>query len=413
MCLRDLGLTSLADGCVDNLSSALREIRSYRDREQGKPKMASQEGSAELSRIRCDYVGAGAYAVLPEDAGVVVNTTYGVQAVGLNGKVAWQVDLGERCLGVAWNARGELLANTLHAVHRLTPSGDILSSSPTRHEVAYAPVPWGDGMLLITLTRIYAMDRDGNVVWKHRFRESLGESVRAVLVLGVLPLEDGIAVCAVDYNSGVGQVICFDPKGKILWTSDVGPLTSLFPVDSGKFVYTLSGYGRFESHCADLKGKEQWTLPLGGPGARMPDGRLAVLVGSNESPKWDNWELRTFTAKGEELDSHLGKGQCCCRPVIGSDGNIYYSSFFKPVDPSESRIDYTSFLPQPAFLAFDYLMRVKAESHQYNVFYFRVPEGEDIELLYEDTASVAFGPTVVGEEHVFFVHNKDLLVLKT
>lgn len=375
--------------------------------------MASQEGSAELSRIRSDYVGAGTFAVLPEDKGVVVNTTYGVQAVGLSGKVTWQADLGERCLGLAWNSRGELLANTLHAAHRLAPSGDILSSSPTRHEVAHAPVPYGDGMLLITLTRIYSMDRDGNVLWKHRFRESLGESVRAVLVLGVLPLEDGIAVGAVDYNSGLGQVICFDRDGQKLWASDLGPLTSLFPVDSRRFVYTLSGYGRFESHCADLNGEEHWKLPGGGPGIRMPDGRLAVLVGSNESPKWDNWELRTFSHQGEELDSYLGKGQCCSRPVIGSDGNIYYSSFFKPVDPSESRIDYTSFLPQPAFLAFDYLMRVKAESHQYNVYYFKVPDGGEIELLYEDTASVAFGPTVAGAEHVFFVHNRDLLVVKT
>lgn len=268
-------------------------------------------------------------------------------------------------------------------------------------------------MLLVTLTRLYCMDRDGNVLWKHRFRESLGESVRAVLAVGVLPLEDGIAVGAVDYNSGVGQVICFDGDGGKMWASDLGPLTNLFSVDSNKFVYTLSGYGRFECHCADLSGEEQWKLPLGGPGMRLPDGRLAILVGSNESPKWDNWELRTFSARGEELDSYLGKGHCCSRPVLGADGAIYYSSFFKPVDPSESRIDYTSFLPQPAFLAFDYLMRVKAESHQYDVYYFKVPEGGDIELLYDDTASVAFGPSVAGDEHVFFVHNRDLLVVKT
>ena len=62
--------------------------------------MASQEGSVELSRIRSDYVGAGEFVVLPDDSGVVVNTTYGVQAVGLNGKVAWQADVGGRLSGV-------------------------------------------------------------------------------------------------------------------------------------------------------------------------------------------------------------------------------------------------------------------------------------------------------------------------
>ena len=56
-------------------------------------------------------------------------------------------------------------------------------------------------------------------------------------------------------------------------------------------------------------------------------------------------------------------------------------------------------------------MRVKAASHQYDVYYFRARPDEDVELLFEDTDSVAFGPTVAGENHVFFVHNKDHLVL--
>ena len=56
-------------------------------------------------------------------------------------------------------------------------------------------------------------------------------------------------------------------------------------------------------------------------------------------------------------------------------------------------------------------MRVKTESHQYRVYYFRGDVGGDLQLLFEDSDSVAFGPTVASENHVFFVHNRDLLVV--
>ena len=323
----------------------------------------------------------------------------------------WQVDLGERCLGLAWRADGTLLANTLHAAHQLDPNGTLRDTTQTRHEVAHAPVPCGDGMLLATLTRLYALDAAGGVRWKYRFRESLGESVRAVLVVGIHVIDDSVVVGAVDYNSGVGRILVFDDDGNITWQSDLGPITSLFPSGDGEFLYTLSGYGRFESICSTTSGDVKWRLPVGGPGLRLEDETLALLIGSNESPTWDNWELRTFMMDGLELSSRLAKGHCCYPPVEGADGSLYFTSFFKPLDPSESRIDYTSFVPQPVFQAFAYLLRVKAASHQFAAYYFRWRPDDDLERRFEDTDSVAFGPTIAGERHVFFVHNKDHLVL--
>lgn len=371
-------------------------------------------GPARLTRIRSDYVGGGSYAVLPDDSALAVNTTYGVQAVAIDGKVKWQVDLGERCLGLSRSTDGVLLANTLHSIHQIDSQGSLVNSTGTRHELVHAPIPWRDGMLVATLTRIYAMDENGKARWKHRYRETLGKSVRAVLTVGVHVLENNIVVGAVDYDSGVGRIMVFDDEGHLTWQSDLGPITSLFPVGSNEFVYTLTGYGRFESCCTTTDGDVKWRLPIGGPGIKLNDDTLAILVGANESPTWDNWELRTFTTDGDELSSRIMKGHCCYPPVAGSDGDLYFTGFFKPLDPAESRVEYTSYVPQPIFQAFDYLMRVKAESHQYEVSYFRAPaDGGDLELIFQDHDSVAFGPTVAGDNHVFFAHNKDLLALAT
>ncbi len=368
--------------------------------------------SRKYVHLRSDYIGAGNYVALPENRGVAVNTTYGVQAVAIDGKVLWQVDLGERALGVAWNDDGELLATTLHAAHRITADGRVLMTQKTRHEISHAPVPLRTGTLIATLTRLYSMDIDGKVIWKYRLREALGESVRAVVVLGVYERDEGIVVGAVDYNSGVGRLLVFSHAGSLLWQSELGPLTSLFPVGGDAIFYTLTGYGRFESALSDLEGNVRWRLSHGGPGTEISGQRIALLVGTNESPTWDDWELRTYDEFGEQLDARTAHGRACHPPVVGPDGALYFSTFLNRIDPAESRIDYTSFIPQPAFQAFDYLLRVKATSHQHDVFYYRADDDSELELLFQDGDSVGFGPTVAGESHVFFVHNKDILAFE-
>jgi hypothetical protein len=364
-----------------------------------------------MTRIRSDYLGIGNFLVLPDGAGVVVNTTYGIQAVGHDSKVLWQLELGERCLGLDWHEDGSFLATTLHALHHLDATGDLIDSRRTRHEVASSPVAWRDGALLITLSRTYAIDGEGNIRWKLKYQEYLGESVRATLPVSVFVLDDAVILGVVDYNSGLGQILHVTDTGTVTKVTEVGPLTSMFLVGSDELVYTFSGYGRFESHRTGFGGESRWHRPFGGPGLEMPDGSLTMLVGNNESPTWDDWELRFLEADGTEIYSARTKGQCRHAPVLAEDGNLYFTSFFKPLDPESTRLDYTSFAPHPLFVAFDLLMRVKSVAHDHEVYYFKATTDGDLELLYKDTESLALGPTMARDGKVFFVHNRDLLVL--
>ena len=86
--------------------------------------MSTSDG---IVRIRSDYIGAGNYVVQPDEQSVAVNTTYGVQSVGYDSQARWQVDLGERWLGIARRSDGVLLANTVHAIHQLEPDGALLN----------------------------------------------------------------------------------------------------------------------------------------------------------------------------------------------------------------------------------------------------------------------------------------------
>jgi len=371
----------------------------------------SREG-VDLIRIRSDYVGAGNYLIASDEKSVVVNTDYGIQAVGLGSHEHWQADFGERCLGLCYRQDGMIIANTLHAVFQVDADGNVHHVNPTLNEIAHAPIPWKDGVLVVTLSHVFALDAAGKVRWKFAFKEALGASVRACLVLDAFNVPDGIVIGVVDYNSGLGRVLYLDHEGELQNASDVGPLTYVFKVGDDAYVYSISGYGRFESRCEDLTGKNRWTVDFGGAGTELPDGRLAVLVGNNESPTWDNWELRILTAGGGELSARRARGHYGFAPVLGPDNYLYLAGYFKPFDPSATRLDYTSLVPLPKFLTFDHLMGVKAQPHQYLVFFFRAPlEGDELELLYEDRHSIAFGPTRLGKDHVFFTHNRDLLAV--
>ena len=368
--------------------------------------------SRPLIRIRSDYVGAGHYLIAPDEQSAIVNTDYGIQSVGLDSHEHWQADFGERCMGVCRRADGMIVANTLHAVYQVQADGQVHHVNPTLNEIAFAPVPWQDGVLVITLSHIFALDRSGTVQWKYAFKESLGASVRACLVLDVYPRPHGVVVGVVDYNSGLGRVLCLNHDGTLRSASDVSPITYFFLAGEDTYVYSLSGYGRFGSHCVDFDGNERWTLDFGGAGTELPDGRIAMLVGNNESPTWDDWELRLLTAGGGELDRRPARGHYGFAPTLGPDRMLYMAGYFKPFDPSATRLDYTSLLPLPRFLTFDHLMGVKAQPHQYIVYFFRTPvDGGELELLFEDRDSIAFGPIHVGESHVFFTHNRDLLAL--
>lgn len=371
-----------------------------------------------LIRIRSDYVGAGFYLVSPDDdSSVVVNTDYGIQSVGLDSHEHWQADFGERCLGLCYRRDGMIVAHTLHAVFQVQADGMVHHVNPTLNEIAHAPVPFEEGVLVITLSHVYALDAGGKAKWSYAFKEALGASVRATLVLNAFSVPDGVIIGAVDYNSGLGRVLHLDPGGSLLWASDVNPMTYLFPVGEDGFVYSVSGYGKFESHLTGIDGNIRLSLDYGGAGAGLDDGRLAMLVGNNESPTWDDWEFRLLGADGQEIHAEKARGHFGFGPVPAPDRHLYMVGYFKPFDPSATRLDYTSLTPLPKFLTFDHLLGVRAQPHQYRVFYYRVPVDPDsagageLELLHEDSDSIAFGPPLAGNQHVFFTHNRDILAV--
>lgn len=365
----------------------------------------------DLLRIRTDYVGAGRYLLSDDESTVIVNTDYGVQAVDRSSHERWQSDLGERCLGVGRRSDGRLIAHSLHAVYEIGDSGEVLHVNPAASEIAYAPLAWQDGLVVITLRHVVAIDADGQTRWTFKFSDALGESVRAVLVVNAWTTEDGVFLGAVDYNTGIGRVIFLGTEGEIGWQSEVAPITDVFPVDDDEFVYTLSQFPlRFETHRAGLDGRKRWSLDYGGTGVMLPDRRIAMLVGNNESPKWDDWELRVLNHGGVRESSAKLKGHFGHAPILGPDDALWFVGFFKPFDPTATRLDYTSLTPLPRFLSFDHQMGHKAQPHQYLVYYFRSTIDDPLPTtVFEDRDSIAFGPPVAGAEHVWFTHNRDVI----
>ena len=178
-----------------------------------------------IPRIHSDYIGAGRFLALGDDELLAVNTDYGVQAIGLDGKVHWRVELVERCLGLIEDSEGGMVASTAHAVHRISRNGELVDTRPTRHGLRRPPVRWGDGFLLGTRTRVYALDSAGESRWRYRLRKSLGESVQSVFFTGIVPVGDMAAIAAIDQDTGIGRVVVLDKEGELRWQSEPGAIT--------------------------------------------------------------------------------------------------------------------------------------------------------------------------------------------
>ena len=67
------------------------------------------------------------------------------------------------------------------------------------------------------------------------------------------------------------------------------------PRDRAPSCGAMSGYGKFETRLTRLDGHEIWRQDFAGVGAIRPDGSIAMLAGSNESPAWDDWEYRQIS----------------------------------------------------------------------------------------------------------------------
>ena len=64
-----------------------------------------------------------------------------------------------------------------------------------------------------------------------------------------------------------------------------------------------------------LDGHEIWTQDFAGVGSVMPDGSLAMVIGTNESPKWDHWEYRRVAASGKVEQGIKAEGRSAMRPL--------------------------------------------------------------------------------------------------
>ena len=96
-------------------------------------------------------------------------------------------------------------------------------------------------------------------------------------------------------------------------------------------------------------------------------------------------------------------------PLVAADGNVYFSTFFRPFNPEESRLDYTSFFPRPEGLAFDYLMGTRVPRSDYNAFCYRWSADKGLEPLYAEELSVPSGPAVEGPRTVMFSRGSELI----
>lgn len=358
-------------------------------------------------RVKTDYIGAGRFIAL-EDSSVVVNTQYGVQCLCARWSERWRADLGSRCIGLARGPGGEIFAACLKGVHALDTGGKKLWSVRTRKELAHAPTPFAGGVVVTTINTVHLI-RDERSAWRYDARDALGTSVRVVLPCGAFVMGDLLVLGLTDYDTGVGRCVALDGDGGVRWMTDPGPLVYLYPITEEEFILALSGYLQFESRCLSLGAEERWRVDFAGPGVPLGDGRIAMLVGNNESPTWDRWELRLMKSDGSVEHVERTIGHAGGPPIVDQKGRIYFSTYFKPIDPDSTRMDYTSFFPHPQFLSFDHIMGAKQEIYEYDVYYFSMPPGGPVERLLSDSGSSCFGPAVDAGDAVVFSHGRDLV----
>jgi hypothetical protein len=269
-----------------------------------------------------------------------------------------------------------------------------------------------DGVVLCTDRSLHFLRDWNGPEWRFDLREALGPSVKSARVVEGFELEGHLVLGAVDYDSGIGRVVVLDEQGQKRWMSEPGPLCGLFPAGSAVFVWSLSGYGQFESRMSRPDGKEIWRVDFAGAGSVHPDGSLSMVVGSNESPAWDNWEYRRLTPAGKTELALSSHGHCPSRPLVAGDGSVYFNGYFRPLDPNESRTDYTSFFPLPATLAFGHSTGLSVQPAEYHLYYQRVRAGR-LEVLGEVPKGVSFSRpcevALAGESAVVFTDGGQLL----
>ncbi len=362
-------------------------------------------------KLSTDYVGAGSFVV--RDGAAYVNASYGVQAVDLSGRELWRAELGSRCLGVAPGRGEEIVATCLDGLYVLDAKGHRQWGTHSKKDVIHDPIPFGEGFVLVTVHSVHLLRDWNGTSWRYDMREALGPSVKSVRLVDALEMEGQLVLGVVDYDTGIGRVIVLDGDGHKRWMSDAGPLSGLFAAGKAVFIYCLSGYGRFESRMVRPDGKEIWKSDFAGTGTFHPDGTISMLVGSNESPTWDDWEYRRLMASGKSEKTVPARGHATARPLLARDGAVYFTGYRRPIDPSGSRVDYTSFSALPAALAFGQKTGISLQPPEFNLFFQRVTARGEHQVLLESPTSLSFSRPVEGDGAVFFTSGGTLMGFAT
>ena len=132
------------------------------------------------------------------------------------------------------------------------------------------------------------------------------------------------------------------------------------------------------------------------------DGALAMVIGSNESPMWDDWEYCQLSPAGELERSVQARGRCLTRPVCLPDGTVYFVGN-AVMAPGDSVIDDTRFFAMPQEIVFQHLMGIKSQPPEYEVYLQRVPPGgSSVETVYSRAGTFSLADLrVVGHEVLF------------
>lgn len=364
-------------------------------------------------RVSSDYIGAGRYIL--DDERIVVGTEYGVQCIprpgsGRGTAEGWKVDLGSRSIGLLRGPNDTVLAASVTGIFAISSDGDVKWGTHSFKEVVNEPVAFQDGFLLTTRSAIHWLKEWNGSEWRFEFAEVLGKSVQEIRLINLFEIDHHVVAGVVDYDSGIGRIVVLGKNGKRSWMSDPGPISDLFPSGRGTFVWSQTGYGKFETRMSRLDGHDVWQKDFAGIGTVLPDGSLGLIVGSNEAPEWDDWEYRQLSPAGKVEVALRGNGRTAVRPVCKKDGTIYFLGSVLPLDPSGSRADYTSFLAMPQEVRFQHLMGIKTQLPVYDVYLHRYTAGAaQLEIVDKVSGSYSFGDLQISGEDLVYCDGRDLV----
>lgn len=364
-------------------------------------------------RLPSHYIGAGRFVLTPDRA--VLGTETGVQCISRSEPPLslWEANVGSRCLGVAPGRNGTFLAACVDGLHVFTVEGAERWGTHSLQEIVHGPVPFRDGVLLTSRRSIHAVREWGGSEWRFDFGEILGTSVEKIRMVNLFDQDGHVVAGVVDYDTGIGRVVVLSGKtGRRVWMSDPGPVTEVFSGGQGVFVWSQTGYGRFETRMTRIDGLEVWQKDFAGFGTTRADGSIGVVVGSNESPAWDDWEYRQISAGGKLERTVRVKGRCPLRPTSRKDGTVYVLGMASRPDAGGARSEHTRFLPMPQEVLFQHLTGIRPQLPEHEIWVQRIrPGATSVEVIYQQSATYCLADLQALGTEIVFCDARDIIAV--